>query len=198
MSSSLQANQGSQNQPLPSQLSHLSSSLAARRQSNAVLRAELTSLTSQGGPAPSNPSSLLILKDSLRGDIASLTTSLLVKTDRLRQLEATMMCLDEENKEKEKMIEEMRLHEDEWDREVEKHAQVAKEYELLRNLVDENEFIRQEQLWMTQMKLEENSQAQMEVQVREIGEKMAADRGLAKEYLEKYVKKLEDELAALS
>ena len=48
------------------------------------------------------------------------------------------------------------------------------------------------------MKLEENSKVQMEFQVRELGDKMAVNKALAKEYLLKYISKLEAELKGVS
>ena len=56
------------------------------------------------------------------------------------------------------------------------------ETENLRNLVDENEFITSEQLFMTQMKLEENGKRQLELQIKDLAERLATDNNLAKEY----------------
>lgn len=73
-------------------------------------------------------------------------------------------------------------NEQDYDKGIEEFKKMSVETENLRNLVDENEFITSEQLFMTQMKLEENGKRQLELQIKDLAERLATDNNLAKEY----------------
>lgn len=103
--------------------------------------------------------------------------------------------LQEENNNLQKEINEYSKNEQDYDKGIEEFKKMSVETENLRNLVDENEFITSEQLFMTQMKLEENGKRQLELQIKDLAERLATDNELAKEYLKKYIVKLEKDLA---
>ena len=103
--------------------------------------------------------------------------------------------LQEENNGLQKEINEYSKNEQDYDKGIEEFKKMSVETENLRNLVDENEFITSEQLFMTQMKLEENGKRQLELQIKDLAERLATDNNLAKEYQKKYIVKLEKDLA---
>lgn len=136
-------------------------------------------------------------KDELRGDVQKLTKELSERGERLRHLTATHKMLLEENNALVKEINELSASEEEFDRGIEQFKKMSIETENLRNMVDENEFITSEQLFMTQMKLEENGRKQLEIQIKDLAERLAIDNDLAKEYLKKYIISLEKELSEM-
>ena len=103
--------------------------------------------------------------------------------------------LQEENNNLQKEINEHSKNEHKYDRSIEEFKKMSVDTESLRNLVDENEFITSEQLFMTQMKLEENGKRQLENQIKDQAERLATDNNLAKEYQKKYIVKLEKDIA---
>lgn len=185
----------SKSSTLQKQIAQLKIDLEKKKQSNQRLKEELGNL--EKSKNLNQNGSLLLEKDKLRHDIGKLTRDLVNKNEKLRKLGATYKTLLEENNELDGKIRRLEENEHKYDKTINEHFRVMEEYELLRNMVDENEFLKHEEIFLTKMKLEENSRKQMDFQIKELGDKMAVSKKLAKEYLRKYVDRLEAELANL-
>lgn len=172
--------------------------LIKKKSINQGLKNELENLEVVKGLSSPGQGSLLLEKDHLRSEIASLTKQLVKKNSKLREMENVHACLMEENRELDKKLNELKKEEPVYNKIIKEHEKVEEEYELLKNLMDEQEFIKQEQMFVTRMKLEESSQAHMDFHIRDLVEKMAINKSVAKEYLQKYINKLEDELSTLT
>jgi len=178
---------------LEGQISRMQNELDSRKKKNYELREELQRY--ENNKSLNEGGSLLIEKDRLKSEVQVLVKELVKKNDNLRRLTATYKMLLEENETLSKEVAELEKNEPAFDKTIEDYSRAMEEYENLRNALDENEFMKHEQLFITQMKLEENSRKQMELQVREIAEKMSTNKELAKQYLKKYVQYLEEQLA---
>ena len=181
---------------LEAQIAEMRIELEKRKKGNQKLRQELIEKEKTRSLSGNN-GSLLMEKDILKIEISKLTSNLVQKNEQLRRLGATYKTLVDENHALEKKIKHLQKNEDKYDQAITEHSRVMEEYEMLRNVVDENEFAKHEQLFLTQMKLEENSRKQMEFQVKELGDKMTINKELAKGYLLKYIERLEAELTQL-
>lgn len=179
---------------LESQISKMQAELNQRKARNEELKEELQRYES--GKRPNEGGALLIEKDRLKAEVQSMVKELVKKNENLRRLTATYKMLLEENETLQREVSELEKNEGYYDKTIEEYSRAMEEYEMLRNALEEQEFNRHEQLFMTQMKLEENSRKQMEAHVRDVAEKMNSNKDLAKQYLRKYVQHLEEQLAA--
>jgi hypothetical protein len=68
------------------------------------------------------------------------------------------------------------------------------EYQKLKFKLEENEFVKSEQLFYAQLKLEQNSKKQVENELSFIKKEIERNDELAIHYLKKYVEKLQKEL----
>ena len=180
---------------LESQISRMQQELNQRRSRNTELKQELQRYESS--KKPTDGGSLLLEKDRLKGDIQILVKELVKKNDNLRRLTATYKLLVDENDALNREVAELERNESVYDNTIEEYSKAMEEYETLRNALEESEFNKHEQMFLTQMKMEENSRKQMEIQVRDIAEKMNGNKDLAKLYLRKYIAYLEDQVHVL-
>lgn len=169
--------------------------LDRRRKENERLKTELIQIERSKNIGTNG--SMLLEKDQLRQDIAKLTSELVSKKEDLRRLGATYKTLVEDNNSLDQRIKLLQKEEPRYDQTILEYNKLMEEYEYLRNVVEENEFTKHEQLFLTQMKLEENSKKQMDFQIKELADKMAVNKNLTKEYLKKYIKRLRIELDQL-
>lgn len=134
--------------------------LERRRKENESLKAELVQIERSRNLGSGG--SMLLEKDQLRQDVAKLTSELVAKKEELRRLGATYKTLVEDNNSLDQRIKLLQKEEPKFDQTILEYNKLTEEYEYLRNVVEENEFTKHEQLFLTQMKLEENSKKQMD------------------------------------
>lgn len=178
---------------LESQISKIQTELELRKSRNAELRLDLQKLETMRRPG--DGATLLVERDRLKEEVQTLVREFSKKNDSLRKITATYKMLLEENEQLTREVAELEKNEPLYDKTIEEHSAAMQEYEQVRAALEEHEFKRSEQMLLTQLRLEENSRKQMETQVRDIAEKMGANKDLAKQYLKKYVQYLEEELA---
>lgn len=196
--SSEMVNQRAKN--LESQIARMQQELNARKGRNMELRQELNRLENssnlRGSYDNGTGGGLLSEKDRLKTEISSLVKELVKKNENLRRISATYKMLREENETLQREVDELQRNESQYDKTIEEYSRAMEEYETLRNAQEESEFNRNEQMFITQMRLEENSRKHMESQVKAIADQMAKDKDLAKRYLMKYVEYLEKQAQA--
>lgn len=176
---------------LESQISKIQAELELRKARNHELRQDLHKL--ENTRKPGDGTTLLIERDRLKEEVQTLAKEFAKKNDYLRKITATYKMLLEENEQLAREVAELEKNEPLYDKTIEDHGAAMQEYEQIRTALEEHEFKRNEQLLLTQLRLEENSRKQMEAQVRDIAEKMNANTDLAKQYLKKYIQYLEEE-----
>lgn len=181
---------------IESQISKMQAELEQKRARNMELKSELQHI--EHNQKSGDGGSLLLEKDRLKQEVSGLIKELVKKNDNLRRLTVSYKLLVDENEQLIRDVAELEKNEQSYDKTIEEYSKAIEECEVLRNALEESEFMKHEQLFLTQMKLEENSRKQMEMQVRDIADKMSKNKDLAKQYLLKYIDYLEAQVGAKS
>ena len=136
---------------------------------------------------------LLVERDRLQSELEESMKVLTAKRMEMMEKEMMYKVMVSENDKLKKELSEMEKREGEFDRVIEEFAKKSEAQEKMKASLSDSVIRKQEKVVVMQMNVEESGRRKMEVQAREIAEKMKTSKETAIQYLLKCVEFLEEE-----